>query len=175
MAARRSYRALCAQLRPSASATAAFSVALLLALPAFGDPASKPTSTGFTVPQERALPGFEVADVPPSPSEAAAATEKPKPAVAGRYAMMRRDGKDSGCVLTLADANNGKGEFGASLSGACKDQGLQIFDPVAWQMDNDRLVLSGSKKHNIARFQQQADGSWQKDGELTRPLTLKKL
>ncbi|HTJ01595.1 MAG TPA: AprI/Inh family metalloprotease inhibitor [Methylovirgula sp.] len=174
MAARTSYRALCARLRPGASALAASSVALLLALPAFGDPAAKPSSTGFTVPQEKALPGFEVADIPSAPAQAAA-TEKPKPAVAGRYALMREDGKDRGCVLTLADANNGKGEFGASLSAACKDQGLQIFDPVAWQMDKDRLILSGAKNHNIVRFEQQADGSWQRDGELTRPLTLKKL
>lgn len=175
MAARNSYRALCARLRPCASTLMASSVALLMALPAFGDPANKPSSTSFTVPQEKALPGFEVADIPSMPSQTAPAVEKSKPVVAGRYALMREDGKDRGCVLTLADANNGKGEFGASLSGACKDQGLQIFDPVAWQMDKDRLILSARKGHNVVRFEQQADGSWQKDGELSRPLTLKKL
>ncbi len=173
MAARNSYRALAARLRPGASTLTACSVALLVALPGFGNAASNTPSTGFTVPEERALPGFEAAELTP-PAAPAAATVKPK-VVAGRYALMRDDGKDRGCVLTLADTGNGNGSFIANLSPSCKDQGLQIFDPVAWQLDKDKLILSARKGHNTVRFAQQADGRWQKDDELSRPLVLRKL
>lgn len=174
MAARNSYRALAARLRPSASTLTACSFALLVALPGFGNAASTTPSTGFTVPEEKALPGFEVTEMTPPPAAPAAEIAKPK-VVAGRYALTRDDGKDRGCVLTLADTGNGNGSFIASLSPTCKDQGLQIFDPVAWQMDKDKLILSARKGHNTVRFDQQADGRWQKDDELSRPLMLKKL
>lgn len=147
-------------------------VALTLALPGSGHAASN-ASGGFTVPQEKSLPGFEVADTAPP---AAAVSNAGKPIdMAGHYALLREGGKDSGCVLTLVDTSGADGGLVASLSPACKDRGLQTFDPMSWRMDKDKLVLAGRKAHNSVRFNLQADGSWQRDGEMSRPLILKKL
>lgn len=156
-------------------------IALALALSAPGGAAAP---LGFTVPQDEPLPGFEaIAPAPqatPSPAPAAVAPAKsgavvpPKAgAIAGRYALVRPDGPERGCILTLGDAKSGKAGFDVSLSPKCKDQGLQIFDPAGWRIVKGQLVLVARKGHN-ARFNQQADGSWARDDE-SRPLTLKRL
>ena len=113
-----------------------------------------------------------------------AAQEKPAPAaaaarpndVAGRYIILREGGKDVGCMLTLDDkARASNGDLKAQLAPACRDQGIVIFDPVAWRVDRGRLVLTARKGH-AATFDRQGDGAWWKDpAEGGKPLGVRKI
>ncbi len=147
---------------------------------------------GFDVPPDRAVPGFEAvaqtaapaagaaakpAPVKPTPAKPVAAKPATNPdvgAVAGRYAIVRPGAKESGCMLTLGEKSVGKGGFSASLSPACKDEEIVIFDPASWQVAKGELVLVARKGH-MAHFTQQADGSWAKDAKEGKPLVLKKM
>jgi len=92
--------------------------------------------------------------------------------VAGRYAVLREDGRDTGCMVTLHPTARGKG-FRAQLAPACRDQGVVVFDPVGWWLEKGKLHLQARKGHNIA-LDAQASGAWLKnDGG--RPLGLKRI
>lgn len=91
--------------------------------------------------------------------------------VAGRYAVLRDGGKDTGCMVTLSPNPRGKG-FRAQLAPACRDQGIVVFDPVGWWLERGKLHLQARKGHNIA-LDYEAEGVWMRDGE--RPLGLKKI
>jgi hypothetical protein len=95
-------------------------------------------------------------------------------AVAGRYAILRVDDKDTGCMLTLDDRARGRGGFKAYLAPACRDNGVVIFDPVAWSMDRGRLTLTARKGHR-AHFDLDADGIWRRDPKEGKALSLKPL
>ncbi|ATQ67541.1 MULTISPECIES: AprI/Inh family metalloprotease inhibitor [Methylosinus] len=95
-------------------------------------------------------------------------------AVAGRYAILRADDKDTGCMLTLYERARGAGEFRAQLAPACRDQGVVIFDPVGWSLERGRLALTARKGHQ-AHFEQQADGVWRRDAKEGKALALKRL
>ena len=91
--------------------------------------------------------------------------------VAGRYAVLREDGRDTGCMVTLHPTPRGKG-FRAQLAPACRDQGVVVFDPVGWWLEKGKLHLQARKGHNIA-LDAEAGGAWlKKDG---RPLGLKRI
>jgi hypothetical protein len=93
----------------------------------------------------------------------------PRPGdVAGRYAVLREAGRDTGCMVTL-DAS-GK----AFLAPACRDQGIVIFDPTAWRLAGGRLALVARKGHS-AQFDLQPDGTWLKDAKDAKSLSLKKI
>ena len=118
----------------------------------------------------------------PAPTPAAAqsaaapaSTARPND-VAGRYIILREGGKDVGCMLTLDDKARGPGgDLKAQLAPACRDQGIVIFDPVAWRVERGRLVLTARKGH-AATFDKQADGAWWKDpAEGGKPLGVKKI
>ena len=140
-------------------------------------------------------PGIITRDLPkpittPAPTKPApvaekpvAAQEKPAPAaaarpndVAGRYIILREGGKDVGCMLTLDDkARASNGDLKAQLAPACRDQGIVIFDPIAWRVERGRLVLTARKGH-AATFDRQGDGAWWKDpAEGGKPLGVKKI
>ena len=106
---------------------------------------------------------------------AAGSTARPND-VAGRYIILREGGKDVGCMLTLDDkARAANGDLKAQLAPACRDQGIVIFDPVAWRVERGRLVLTARKGH-AAAFDRQADGAWWKDpAEGGKPLGVKKI
>jgi hypothetical protein len=89
--------------------------------------------------------------------------------VAGRYAVLREAGRDTGCMVTLDISSK------AFLSPACRDQGIVIFDPTAWRMAGGRLVIVARKGHT-AQLDLQADGTWLKESKETdaKSLTLKK-
>ncbi len=95
---------------------------------------------------------------------------------AGRYIILREGGRDVGCMLTLDGAARGPGgDFKAQLAPACRDQGIVVFDPVAWRVERGRLVLTARKGH-AATFDKQADGAWWKDPtEGGKPLGVKKI
>jgi len=110
-----------------------------------------------------------------APAQSAAATARPND-VAGRYIILREGGKDVGCMLTLDDKARGPGgDLKAQLAPACRDQGIVVFDPVAWRVERGRLVLTARKGH-AATFDKQADGAWWKDpAEGGKPLGVKKI
>jgi Protease inhibitor Inh len=89
--------------------------------------------------------------------------------IAGRYAILREGGKDTGCMLTL-DAGGNK----ASLAPACRDQGIVTFDPTGWQIVAGRLVLRARRGHST-HLDLQTDGTWTKDPGEGKLLILKKM
>lgn len=113
-------------------------------------------------------------------SKAAAkpAPKLPLPSVAemaGRYSVLREKGKDTGCMVTFDDKAHGpKGSFKANLAPACRDQGIVIFDPVGWQLQGGRLVLTARKGHTT-KLDLQENGSWTKDATEGKSLSLKKM
>ena len=93
---------------------------------------------------------------------------------AGRYSILRDGGKDTGCMLTLAAQAKERGSAKVSLAPGCRDQGIVIFDPVAWQIAGGRLVLTARKGHKT-HLDAQPDGTWKKDPKEGKALILKKL
>jgi hypothetical protein len=128
---------------------------------------------GFDTPQGAALPGFEQVQTGAGPANSAVAARPPS-VLAGRYAILRAGGKDTGCMLTLDDQSKGRGGYRASLSPACRDQGIVIFDPAFWQLVQGRLVLVAGKGQKTD-LDLQADGTWHKDPKEGKPLILKKM
>jgi hypothetical protein len=106
--------------------------------------------------------------VPPAPALPVPTTAE----MAGRYSLLR-DKRDTGCMLTLDNGTRVKGGDRAALAPACRDQGIVVFDPVAWQIVKGRLVLTAKAGH-VTHLDLQADGSWAKDPAEGRSLTLKK-
>ena len=98
-----------------------------------------------------------------------------KPAdIAGRYAVMREK-RDTGCMVTLDDKSHVKGGDRAQLAPGCRDQGIVIFDPFAWQLVKGELVLTARAGHK-AVLDKKDEGLWEKDlKEGGKPLGLKKL
>jgi hypothetical protein len=85
---------------------------------------------------------------------------------AGRYAPLREAGKDTGCMITLEAAGR------AQLAPACRDQGLVVFDPVNWRLEQGRLALTARKGHKVY-FDRQTDGIWLRDPKEGRALALR--
>ena len=95
--------------------------------------------------------------------------------VAGRYAVLREDGKDTLCMVTLQDAARGNGYFRAQLAPACRDNGIVVFDPVAWSIDRaGHISLQARKGHKI-QFQRNAKGEWYRIDDKAKPLGLRRI
>jgi hypothetical protein len=92
---------------------------------------------------------------------------------AGRYSVLRAEDKDTGCMLTL-EQRPASGGFKAQLAPACRDNGLVIFDPVAWNLDHGRLSLTARKGHKI-HFDRQPNGVWVRDPKEGKALSLRPL
>ncbi len=130
------------------------------------------------------LRAAETADAVPAEEGArvikVAASNKPPASVkatdvAGRYSVLRDKDKDTGCMLTLDDKAHGPGStLKARLAPACRDQGIVIFDPVGWQIQGARMVLTARKGHTT-HLDTQDDGSWMKDPKEGKSLSLKKM
>lgn len=102
----------------------------------------------------------------------------PRGAIPGRYAVLREEGKDTGCMVTLED-RGGRGPKGSSrafLAPACRDQGLVIFDPVGWALTGGKLTLYANKGHALTFLPAPDVGSWSKDPSSGgKPVSLRKL
>jgi Protease inhibitor Inh len=92
---------------------------------------------------------------------------------AGRYAILRADDKDTGCMLTL-EARPVRGGYKAQLAPGCRDNGVVIFDPVAWTLERGRLSLTARKGHKT-HFDRQSDGVWRRDAKEGKELALRPL
>ncbi|MGI3901933.1 MAG: AprI/Inh family metalloprotease inhibitor [Janthinobacterium lividum] len=103
-----------------------------------------------------------------------AASEKPAE-VAGRFAVLRDKTRDTGCMVTLDDKARGPGvTLKARLAPACRDQGIVIFDPIGWQMEAGKLVLTARKGHTTA-LDHQEDGTWMNEPKKGKALSLKRI
>jgi hypothetical protein len=91
--------------------------------------------------------------------------------LAGRYAILRAEDRDTGCMLTL-EARPAEGGNKAQLAPACRDNGVVIFDPVAWSLERGRLVLTARKGHKTF-FERHQDGVWRRDAKEGKPLSLR--
>lgn len=91
----------------------------------------------------------------------------------GRYSVLR-EGKDTGCMITLDARARGRAGLKAQLAPACRDNGVVIFDPVGWSLERGRLVLTARKGHK-AHFDRDGDGVWQRDAKEGKALGLKPL
>ena len=87
-----------------------------------------------------------------------------------------REKRDTGCMVTLDDAARAKGGGDrAQLAPGCRDQGIVVFDPTAWQLVKGDLVLTARAGHKT-KLEKRDDGTWAKDGkDGGKPLGLKKL
>ncbi|HMK90270.1 MAG TPA: AprI/Inh family metalloprotease inhibitor [Methylocystis sp.] len=91
--------------------------------------------------------------------------------VAGRYAVLRAEDKDTGCMLTLEN-RPAAGGLRAQLAPACRDNGFVIFDPVAWALERGRLVLTARKGHKTT-FERDPHGVWRRDPKDGKALSLR--
>ena len=133
-------------------------------------------SIGFDAVDTRSVTGF--ATVTPIATKAVTpARSMPEAAedLAGRYAVMREK-RDTGCMVTLDDKSRVKGgSVRAQLAPGCRDQGIVIFDPSAWQVVKGQLVLTARAGHKTV-LEKKQEGLWEKDAkEGGKPLGLKKL
>jgi hypothetical protein len=82
--------------------------------------------------------------------------------VSGRYAVWRGKGTGTGCILNLDGKTKGPlGNFRASLSPACRDQGVALLDPTGWTIEHGKIVLT--TRTGSASFDRRADGTWSGD------------
>ncbi|MBL8590302.1 MAG: AprI/Inh family metalloprotease inhibitor [Methylobacteriaceae bacterium] len=142
------------------------------------DPTHRARMTQSAPPFMQQTPGFQtVQPRPVAPAAAAAPAAPVNPAtLPGRYAVLREDGRDTGCMITLEDKAKGpKGSTKAFLAPACRDQGIVIFDPAGWHLDKGRLMLFARKGH-FTLFDRQPDGAWLKDPKQGgKPLGLRRI
>jgi len=104
-------------------------------------------------------------------ASASSSQAEPRAEAAGRYAILRAEDKDTGCMLTL-EQRPASGGFKAQLAPACRDNGLVVFDPVAWSLDHGRLSLIARKGHK-AHFDRESGGIWRRDGKEGKALSLR--
>ena len=76
--------------------------------------------------------------------------------VTGRYTILRDD-RDTACMLTLQPGGK------AQLAPACRDNGIVVFDPVAWRLDKGKLILKARKGHTLEMLRGDA-GVWRREG-----------
>lgn len=76
--------------------------------------------------------------------------------VAGRYSILRDD-KDTACMLTLQPGGK------AQLAPACRDNGIVVFDPISWRLEQGKLVMKARKGHKLELLRDAA-GVWRREG-----------
>ena len=81
--------------------------------------------------------------------------------------MLREEQKDSGCLVNLQQGGR------AQLGPGCMDQGILVFDPIAWSMGRNAIVLRARKGHSL-NFVYKPDGVWLREPADKRPLGLRK-
>lgn len=85
---------------------------------------------------------------------------------AGRYAILREENKDSGCLLSL----NAGGR--AVLGPGCRDHGLVVFDPTAWTTARGNIILRARKGHRVTFVPK--DGLYVREPAASKPFVLRK-
>lgn len=111
------------------------------------------------------------------PGQRAAAPAARIGEVAGRYAVLREEGKDTLCMVTLSETARGSGYYRAQLAPACRDNGIVIFDPIAWTLDRQGHISLQARKGHKMSLEKDANGVWQRLGgdAKARPLALRRI
>jgi hypothetical protein len=133
-------------------------------------PAGAPMQIVHIVPQNLRpngpTPGLQAVAVDATANNdlMAAMTSAQVAQVSGRYAVWRGKGTGTGCILNLDGKTRGPlGNFRASLSPACRDQGVALLDPTGWTIEHGRIVLT--TRTGSASFDRRPDGTWSGDAE----------
>ncbi len=96
--------------------------------------------------------------------------------IAGRYAVLREEGKDTLCMVTLFETARGSGYYRAQLAPACRDNGIVIFDPISWTIDRQGHISLQARKGHKMILERDANGVWQRLGDpKARPLALRRI
>jgi len=74
---------------------------------------------------------------PTQPANVSRGPSVPAGEIPGRYSVLREGNKDTGCMLTLQPGGK------AQLAPACRDNGIQVFDPVSWSSGADSSSRHG--------------------------------
>src|SRR5215211_2229645 len=108
---------------------------------------------------------------PPTPVDPAKAP--PFAVVPGVYVVDRYLEREV-CRVSLGPAMlDTSGRYEARLLDGCHDNGLQIFDPVAWRYEAGRLILQARKGHQVTLISER-DGQWRRDPDVGAMLMLRK-
>lgn len=118
---------------------------------------------------ENTVPGAISAAVP-APTAVPTAAPVPAPVLlqqAGTYRVdrLRQQGT---CRLGLA------GDGTVKLLPGCRDEGMEVFDPVNWRYANGRITMVAKRGHTIDLVPN-GDGGWRRDPETGVTLVLRKV
>ena len=96
--------------------------------------------------------------------------------VAGRYTVLREEDKDTLCMVTLSETARGSGYYRAQLAPACRDNGVVIFDPIAWTIDRQGHISLQARKGHKMLMERDANGVWRRMSadQKVRPLSLRR-
>ena len=116
-----------------------------------------------------AAPSAIPASVPPS-AEVAPPAPAPSPALLQQAGTYRVDRLRQQGTCRLGFAADGT----AKLLPGCRDEGLQVFDPVAWRFADGRITMVAKRGHTIDLVPN-GDGGWRRDPETGVTLVLRKV
>jgi hypothetical protein len=109
--------------------------------------------------------------VPPTPIDPA--TAPPFAALPGTYVVDRYVEREV-CRVSLGAAMlDASGRYEARLLDDCHDNGLRVFDPVAWRYVEGRLTLLARRGHEVTLISER-DGHWRRDPDVGTMLVLRK-
>jgi hypothetical protein len=109
----------------------------------------------------------------PAPTPVDPAKAPPFTVVPGIYVVDRYLEREV-CKVSLGVAMlDASGRHEARLLDGCHDNGLQIFDPVAWRYEAGRLTLQARKGHQVTLISER-DGQWRRDPDVGAMLMLRK-
>jgi hypothetical protein len=135
------------------------------------------TSTASTPSEQQATPRLMTPlfarPVPPptpvNPAKAPPFASVPGVYVVGRY--LEREVCKVSLGVAMLDAS---GRYEARLLDGCHDNGLQIFDPVAWRYEAGRLTLQARRGHQVTLISER-DGQWRRDPDVGATLQFRKV
>jgi hypothetical protein len=111
----------------------------------------------------------------PVPPQTPVDPEKAPPfaAVPGVYVVDRYVEREV-CRVSLGIAMlDASGRYEARLLEGCRDNGLQVFDPVAWRYEAGRITLQARRGHQVTLISEH-EGQWRRDPDVGTTLLLRK-
>lgn len=120
----------------------------------------------------RIMPPLLARPVPPltpiDPNKAPPFAALPGVYVVDRY--LEREVCRVSLGVAMLDAS---GRYEARLLDGCHDNGLQVFDPIAWRYEAGRLTLQARRGHQVSLISER-DGQWRRDPDVGAMLLLRK-
>ncbi len=94
--------------------------------------------------------------------------------IPGTYTMIRYGGQEVCRIALGTQPGAAEGRYLASFPTRCRDQGLQVFDAVAWRYSGGRIHLIARRGHEMTLLPT-SEGEWRKDPPGAAELTIRKL